>query len=78
MQQQGKSKKPHCAGAAGECTQQFGSWVLCRADSQPGAATVAKNAASSQRTTRGKCQFIPRPLLDSELDIKALLVALLT
>lgn len=78
MRLQRKSKKLHCAGAAGERTQQFGSWVLCRADSQPGAATVAKNAARSQRMTRGKCQFIPRLLLDSELDIKALLVALLT
>lgn len=78
MPPQRKSKKPHCARAAGERTQQFGSWVLCRADSQPGAARVAKNAASSQRTTRGKCQFIPRPLFESDLDIKALLVALLT
>lgn len=70
----GGEKKPHCGGAASKRPQQFGSWGLCRADSQPEVPGVAKNAASSQRRTPGKCQMIPRLMSDSEVDIKALLV----
>lgn len=59
---------PRCVWAARRSTQQFGSWVLCHADSQPGAARVDQNATSSQRMTWGKCQnlccsahLIPQP-----------------